>query len=466
MRRSFPCDVVVVGAGPAGLSAAQTLAEKGLEVLVLDGNSRPGGQYNMQPLGADSVFAQSAQVMQGKAAIERATATGVKILSETEVWGAFPGFLLHAQDPDGAVCVEAKAVIAATGGHDRVCAFPGWTLPGVMTPGAGQRLAKTTGIPPGGRTLLAGSGPFLLPVAGSILKAGGTLVEVVEAQSSLQPMLPLLALYPDKWRETLRLLVPLIAARTKFRFGEVVVAAVGDERVREVTLAPLDADGKPDMEKKRVVADIDSLLVGYGFQPQIELTAVLGCRHRFDEEAGGWYCVAEANSGATDIPGVFAAGEVCGVSGAVPSSLSGRICGLAVAGHLRGIPTSSERRALLVRLRRARRFARALNRRFKPPPGLVECLSDETIICRCEDVTVGEIRAQIASGMDTNQGIKLWTRIGMGPCQGRICGWSLARLAAKETGKSMDEIGYNRPRLPLRPVPLHVVRESIPKPDA
>ena len=460
MRRRYTCDIVVVGAGPAGLSAAQAAAEKDLDVVVVDANSHPGGQYYMQPFAAGSAFSRSAQVMRGKTQARSATAAGVTMLLATEVWGAFPGFVLHAQDPDGAVCIESKAVIVATGAHDRVQAFPGWTLPGVMTPGAAQRLAKTSGVPPGRRTVLAGSGPFLLPVAGAILKAGGRLVEVVEAQSSFLPTLPLLAVHPDKWPETLRLLFPILAARIRFRFGEVVVAASGEERVREVELAPLDADGQPDLARRRIVSDIDSLLVGFGFQPQIELTAVLGCRHHFDEEAGGWCCTVERGCGATDTSGVFAAGEVCGVSGAVPAVLSGRIAGLAAAEQILGEETVSERRALSKRLQRARKFARGLNRRFTPPSGLVALLPDETIICRCEDVAVGEIREEITGGMDTIHGVKLWTRAGMGPCQARICGWSLARLVAAETGNSMEEIGFSRPRMPLRPVPLDVVRDS------
>ena len=180
------------------------------------------------------------------------------MLLGTEVWGnVSPDFRFTHRTGKAPPRLEARIIVAATGAHDRTLAFPGWTLPGVMTPGAAQRLAKTAGVPPGRRSLLAGSGPFLLPVAGTVLKAGGTLVEVVEARSSLLPVLPLLASYPGKWRETFRLLLPLLAAHTRFRFGEVVVAALGDERVRAAELAPLDAEGRPDLGRKRVVSGID-----------------------------------------------------------------------------------------------------------------------------------------------------------------------------------------------------------------
>lgn len=461
MTKSLEADVVVVGGGPAGLAAATAAATAGLSVVLLDPYGALGGQYYMQPPMTSAALAQSWQARRGRTRIEQASAAGVKVLCGVEVWGVFPGFSVHAQDGDGAVRLEAPTLVVATGAHDRTIAFPGWTLPGVMTPGAAQRLAKTSGIAPGRRTLLAGSGPFLLPVAGAILRAGGELVEVVEAQPSIRRLLPLLVAFPEKWPEILRLLHPLATVRQRFRFGEVVVAAHGETHVEAAELAPLDANGRPLLKRKRLIADIDSLLVGYGFRPQIDLTAMLGCGHRFDEEAGGWHCEIDPQSGQTDVAGIFAAGEVCGIGGAVPAELSGRIAGLAAVERVSGSHTEAQRRGLLRRLRRARRFSDALNRYFAPPSGLSELLTDETVVCRCEDVTAGEIRAEIKNGIDEIQGAKLWTRVGMGPCQGRICAFTLARLLAAETGKPAADIGFNRPRIPLRPVPLNVVGESL-----
>ena len=458
MKRSVACDVAVIGAGPAGLAAARAAADKGLEVVLVDAFIRPGGQYHMQPTTPASVFEETKQVIQGKAAAENAVASGVTMLTATEVWGVFDRFVLHARNRKGAITIAASAIVVASGAHDRTIAFPGWTLPGVMTPGAAQRLAKTSGVPPGRCCLLAGSGPFLLPVAGAVLKAGGRITEIVEARSSLLPLLGLMLAYPERWAEAVRLLLPLGRARPRFRFGEVVVSALGTARVEAVELAPLDATGRPDKSMKRVVGGIDSLLVGYGFQPQIDLTCVLGCRHRFDEARGGWHCVAAGDTGATDIAGVFAAGEVCGVAGAVPAAFSGTIAGLGAAEWLRNDEPQAGR--LHSRARRAGRFADRLNRHYAPVAGLADLMTDETIVCRCEDVTAGEIRAEIARGVDSVYGAKLWTRAGMGPCQGRICGWSLARLIAAETGRSIEEIGFNRPRLPIRPVPLGVVHDS------
>ena len=463
MKRSVTCDVAVIGAGPAGLAAARAAAGRGLEVVLVDAFIRPGGQYHMQPSSSASVFEETEQVIRGKAAVESAVASGVTMLTATEVWGVFDRFVLHAWNRNGAITIGTGAIVVASGAHDRTIAFPGWTLPGVMTPGAAQRLAKTCGVPPGRRSLLAGSGPFLLPVAGAVLKAGGRIAEIVEARSSPLPLVCLMLAHPERWAEGFRLLLPLVHARTRFRFGEVVVSALGKTRVEAAELAPLDATGRPDNSMKRIVGDIDSLLVGYGFQPQIDLTCVLGCHHRFDEAKGGWHCVAGLTTGATDVAGVFAAGEVCGVAGAIPAALSGTIAGLGAAEWLRNDESQGERRRLLSRARRAGRFADRLNRHYAPVAGLADLMTDETIVCRCEDVTAGEIRAEIARGVDSAYGAKLWTRAGMGPCQGRICGWSLARLIAAETGRNIEEIGFNRPRLPIRPVPLGIVRNSTPE---
>lgn len=455
------CDLIVVGAGPAGLAAATAAAECGLATVLLDTYARPGGQYFMQGAETSSAAARSWQMRQGAGAIARAEAAGARILRGAEVWAIFPGFSVHAWDERRPIELRADTVLIATGAHDRTVAFPGWTLPGVMTPGAAQRLAKTSGTPPGERSLLAGSGPFLLPVAGAVLKAGGHLVEIVEARTSYAPMLRQLARYPEKWPEALRLLKPLLAARTPRRFGEVVVAARGDGRVEEAELAPLDSRGHPDLSRSRRVAGIDSLLVGYGFRPQTELTSLLGCEHGFDENFGGWRCVTDPSSGATSVAGVYAAGETTGIGGAEPAKLSGAIAGLAIVEAKGGASTAARRHRLGRRLRRAARFADAINRAFPIPAGLDDLLGDETVVCRCEDVTAGEVRSELQMGADDYLGVKLWTRAGMGPCQGRICQASLICLLAAQTGKTPQEIGYNAPRIPVRPVPLSVVKEAL-----
>jgi NADPH-dependent 2,4-dienoyl-CoA reductase/sulfur reductase-like enzyme len=459
------CDVCVVGAGAAGLSAAAAAATSGARILVLDAFPRPGGQYYMQPpAGSSASVDGNPQVAAGATLIGDAERAGARILSGREVWGVFPtedGFTLHATGDGGAVLVTARIILVATGAHDRVVPFPGWTLPGVMTPGAGQRLAKLSGTPPGRRTLIAGSGAFLLPVAASILKAGGQLAAVLEAADRPLAAAAVVARNPLIWREFARLAWPLWRARVPWYRGGVVVAALGDDRVRAVRIAPLDATGTPDLTRTFGIGDIDALLVGYGFRPHIELTAALGCAHDFDEAAGGWHCRVDAGTGATTVAGVYAAGETGGIAGSRPARLSGRIAGLAAAESLGLSDTSRERRRLVARRRRPAAFATALNAHFAPPAGLAATITDDTVMCRCEDVTAGEVRAALADGADDAFGSKLWTRAGMGLCQGRVCGFGLSRLIAAERDLDPEEVGFNTPRIPLRPVGLATMRAAL-----
>jgi NADPH-dependent 2,4-dienoyl-CoA reductase/sulfur reductase-like enzyme len=462
------CDVCVVGAGAAGLSAAAAAAAVGASVIVLDGFPRPGGQYYMQPPPSASVD-RNPQVAAGAALIADAERAGARILPGREVWGVFSqgassgeaGFTLHAAGDGGAVRVEARAIVVATGAHDRVVPFPGWTLPGVMTPGAGQRLAKLSGTPPGRRTLIAGSGAFLLPVASSILKAGGEIAAIFEADNRIFEAARIVARHPSIWKELAQLARPLFRAEFEVHRGAVVVAALGDDRVRAVRLATLDDTGTPDPSKTFEIDDIDALLVGYGFRPHVELTAALGCAHGFDEAAGGWFCLAAAATGATSAAGVYAAGETTGIAGARPAVLSGRIAGLAAAESLGLADTSRERARLVDRRRAPAAFAAALNAHFAPPAGLAAAITDDTVMCRCEDVTAGEVRAALADGADDVFGSKLWTRAGMGLCQGRVCGFGLARLIAAERGVDPEDVGFNAPRLPLRPVKLSTMRAAL-----
>ena len=454
-------DILVIGAGPAGLAAASAAAGRGLSVLVVDGFARAGGQYFMQP-PSSSAAAAGVQARSGAAAIQAVEAAGVRLLSGVEIWGVFPDFRVYGQHEREPVSLAARALIVASGAHDRLVAFPGWALPGVMPRGAAQRLAKLSAVAPGKRCLLAGSGPFLLPVAGAVLGAGGGIAALVEAAPSIAAPLRHLLAHPERWVEVARLLAPLLRHRPPRWRGWMVVEAMGETRVEAARLARLDAHGRPDLQDTRLVENIDALLVGYGFRPQIEITALLRCRHGFDELRGGWYCEADPASGATSVAGVYAAGEVTGVAGALPARLGGELTGLACVDYLGGPPAPARRQRLLARLARARRFADGLNRLYPPPAGLHAAIRDDTVVCRCEGVSAGSLRASLRAGARESFGAKLWTRAGMGPCQGRICGWSVARLIAAETGAGMAELGFNQPRIPLRPVPLATVAACLP----
>jgi NADPH-dependent 2,4-dienoyl-CoA reductase/sulfur reductase-like enzyme len=464
MRR-IATDIAIIGGGPAGLSAALAAAKVGAKVDVIDAGFVPGGQYWMQdPTEAP---ATTKQAVEGRAAIEAAQAAGITFHSGAEVWAVFPDLRIGANGPDGPFEIVPRAIIVASGAQDRVMPFPGWTLPGVMTPGAGQRLMKLGGIPAGERVVLAGSGPFLLAVAQTLIKSGKPPVALIEARKPNAGMAAHLALYPARWAEAFRLITDARAIPDR-RTGWIVTEALGTERVTAVKIAPIGTDGRVAHEKSETIAGIDALLVGWGFRPNIEVTALLRCRHDCDRALGGWFCVSDPATGKTSVEHVYAAGEVTGIAGSVPARLSGRLAGIAAAADLgfAGATLATERAEVLAKLVPARRFAAGLGRLYAPPETLSDLAKPDTIVCRCEEITRADITAAFDAGTRAVAGAKMWTRAGMGRCQGRICGWAIAEIAAAVTGAPPKDSGFNAPRLPLRPVPLSVVLEATREAEA
>lgn len=458
-------DVVVVGGGPAGLAAAQAAAERGASVMLLDLFGALGGQYHMQPPPAAGSPKVGRQALEGRARAQEAMQAGVRFETGTEVFWVEcrdPGFTIYAARGDEARVIESGALVVATGAMERPIPFKGWTLPGVMTAGAAQRLIKTGGIAPGRRVALAGSGPFLLAVAASFAQAGLPLAAFVEAARPAMPGLSLLARHPGRVPEALRLVRALTQTGAPRHFGWGVQEAIGDGRVEAVSIAPVGPDGRLDPSRSRVIEDIDTLCVGHGFKPVIDLTAALKADHHFDDLTGGWACTTAPETGATTVPGLYAAGETIGIGGAVPARLSGRLAGRHAAAHAGatdgGDPSDS---GTVAALNRARSFAEGLAAIFPFPRGLQANLADDQIVCRCEDVRRRSIVAAIADGARDAFSVKMWTRAGMGPCQGRICGSAVAEILSTELGTAPADAGYNRPHLPLRPVALNVVESAI-----
>lgn len=454
------CDVLVLGAGPAGMAAAAAARENGAEVICADLFTNPGGQYHMQPPSPGGAFGQTAQVLDGQAAERRCRELGVRFLAQTEVFWAEPGFTTFANQAGSAVAIKSTAMVVATGAMERALPFKGWTLPGVMTAGGAQRLIKSNNAIPGKKVVLAGSGPFLLAVANTFGTAGLKLVSYVEVQRPRLSALSLLLMTPGRISEAVKLVRGLRRSGARLLTGHQVVEALGDGCLEAVRIAPLDARGQPRMQDAFTVENIDALCVGYGFRPVVDVTSLLHADHHFDDALGGWVCSVDQTQ-ATTVEGLFAAGETTGIGGAVPARLSGRVAGIHAAratGHRAGHVDLS---ALQKQLDDARRFAAGLARLFPFPAHLVEQLDNGETLCRCEDVSVADIGNAIADGASDVFNVKMWTRAGMGPCQGRICGAALSELVARRLGRSTSSTGFNRPHMPLRPVPLAVVDAAL-----
>lgn len=415
--------VVVVGAGPAGLAAAEQALRAGAEVTVLDQADAPGGQYHrMLP---DAYAARRPhRVQHGWAAFERRRQVLERCewLPESTVWAVHNGQVHVLNGPaDGARrrrrTLEPDALILATGAHDRVLPFPGWQLPGVFTAGAAQAFAKGERVAVGRRVLVAGAGPFLLPVAESLLGVGAEVAAVLEANPAstvLKGWSWRAAAHVGKAGELARYAVTLARHRVPYHPGRAVVEARGDHRVREVVTARLRADWSVVPGTERTY-EVDALCVGHGFVPQPELAVAAGC-----VLDGGFVRVDDGQR--TTAPGVFAAGELTGIGGAVTAAAEGAVAGCVAAG---GRPS----RELLRARDRARDFARRLAAAHPIGAAWPGWLRDDTVICRCEETPYAELKSAAEDPVAPGpQALKLGTRAGLGPCQGRMCGPAVAEL--------------------------------------
>lgn len=454
-------DLAVIGAGPAGLAAALEARRLGLEVLVLDEGPVPGGQYYRQPHVPvrDGVHRLGRhQQSAGAALIEDVLSAGATIWSQATVWGLFPDRRIALEHEGIGKEIVTRRLILATGAHDRTLAFPGWTLPGVVTPGAVQSLMKSDQVMPGRQAVVAGCGPFLLVVASQLLAWGVKVAAVIESTRWNWNAFGGFLQFAERWRELFGYLGPLLRAGVPILRGHAVLEAQGSDRVEAVSVAPLDARGQPVLERRREIA-ADLLAVAHGFRVVSELSSIAGCAHDFDETRGGYFCRTDPDTCETTVPGVFAAGETAGFAGARVALLAGRIAGISAAKSL-GVK-QSDAALRLEETRHARereqRFANLVNRTFAPPPGLVSVITDDTVICRCEEVPALEVGKAVAAGARTATAVKMWTRCGMGRCQGRICGWTLNRYVASLTGASAADVGQNTPRIPAKPVRLDSV---------
>ncbi|MET3803343.1 NADPH-dependent 2,4-dienoyl-CoA reductase/sulfur reductase-like enzyme [Nakamurella sp. UYEF19] len=433
-------DVAVLGAGPAGLAAAGSAAAAGARVALVDAGKRTGGQYWRHRHGDDGKHHTGWSTYQSlEQAIER-RAERIEHLAGHSVWQVetLPGpmFRVNMTTGDGERVILARTVIVATGAYDRQLPFPGWTVPGVFTAGAAQALLKGQGVLAGSRIVVAGTGVFLLAVAAGLAEGGAEVVGVFEAggaPTSFARHPVALARNLTKLGEGAHYTRILARHRIPYRTHTAVVRARGAESLTGVVTAKLDRDWRV-IDGSEQEIDCDTLAVGYGFTPQLELAVQLGCSTRLDFD-GSLVAVVDADQ-LSSSPGVYVAGEATGVGGAALCVVEGEIAGRSAAAATGHAPTDGRTAGRLRRTRTARhQFATALLEAFPVRPGWMDWPDEDTIVCRCEEVTVGEITEAITElGAGDPRAVKLYSRPGMGLCQGRVCGYAISCLVADRAG--------------------------------
>lgn len=451
--------VLVVGAGPAGLAAATSALRAGATVTLLDASDEAGGQY-WRHLPAERAGTRESTLHHGWSRFTTLRATvenspGCEVVLGAQVWSLEPsaaspcGFTVNVSvgpaDSQGttALRLSPDAIVLATGAHDRTLPFPGWDLPGVFTGGAAQALAKGERVRVGQRVVVAGAGPFLLPVAASVAESGARVLGVFEASRARNL---LTGWGPRPWRllgarskagELAGYIGAFLRHRVRYSLGTGVIAVHGTDRVESVTIADLAADWSPIPGSERVIAG-DAVCVSHGFTPRLELALAAGC----DLDAERFVTVDSDQR--TSVPHVFAAGEITSIGGVDLSLAEGTLAGHAAAG---GSPDSPE----ITSARKARHtfadFARRIEAAHGIRPGWHRWMHDDTIVCRCEEVGYGSI-CRVAAGTASVglRSLKLSTRAGLGICQGRMCGRTVEQLlaAAAPGGALIDSASTDR----------------------
>lgn len=460
-------DLLVVGGGPAGISAARAAHDAGLRVVLVDERVTLGGQIYKQPGPGFTVADPEAMDLQfriGRSVVESLDGTTVEVRLRTSVVAVEGETAVLVTEGAGASEVVTPRTVVAPGAHDRPVAFPGWTLPGVITAGGLQTLAKTQRVLPGRRMLFAGSGPVALAFPAQLAHYGAHIVTALEAgpaprvgdaarvARALPGNLGLL-------RDAARYRSQLLRHRVPLRYGRIVVRAEGDGRVERVVHAAVDRDWRvvPGTEQS---VDVDVLCLGYGFVPSIELLRLVGCAFDFDEDLGG-YVVRRDDWQRTSVDGVYAAGDGAGVEGSYVALDEGLIAGTAAAldaGRLSAEDAARRIAAATRRLRRRRALSRATRRLYRVGPGIFELATPDTTVCRCEGVPQSAIDTAATTTADINV-IKAYTRAGMGPCQGKNCQRHIAATLARRHARPVADVPLATPRMPIRPVPIGVLAD-------
>ena len=462
-------DVIVVGAGAAGMSAAALMSAEGLNVLVLDENPAPGGQIYRHITVND----ESARPYLGAAYWAGQPIAAVFMRSSLTYAPRCRVWSLDSANPSldepyarvgislGGVArhVQARRVILATGALERPMPVPGWTLPGVMTAGAAQIALKSAGLLPSGRIVLAGCGPLLYQLAVQLKDAGADIVALLDTGGGLRRgwrYLPSFLFSPY----ALKGAALLFKARRSLRVvsGVQRLQIEGPDRVTAVRFTTHRVDE---------TLPVDHLLLHQGVIPDTALANSAGCALEWNAALRAFQPRTD-DRGRSSLPDIFIAGDGARIAGALVSAETGRAVALAVLAELSpgdAHPFEARRQRTLrecARLQRGRPF---IDSAYLPTRHFLAPEDESTVVCRCEEVTAGAIRSVARRGVTGPNQLKVFTRCGMGPCQGRMCGSTVAELLADEQGTEPGDIGTYRLRPPIKPLRLCEIA-ALPHADA
>jgi NADPH-dependent 2,4-dienoyl-CoA reductase/sulfur reductase-like enzyme len=446
-------EVVVIGAGAAGMAAATRMAGMGLQVVLLDEQGSPGGQIyrgiTLAPLSRRDLLGPD--YAHGNQLAQALASSSVRYEKGASVWQVTREHQVSYLREGRLYTLDAKAVLLATGAMERPFPIAGWTLPGVMSAGAAQILLKSAGLAPSEPVVLAGCGPLLYLLGWQYLRAGVTIKALVDTTRpedywrARRHLFAALRAWPYL-RKGLELMRSLRGAGIAHYTGAEHLAVEGEEAARALTFS---ASGKAQRIDTRCV------LLHQGVVPNIQFSQALRARHEWDLDQLCFRPVTDA-WGELDVPGVYVAGDGAGIGGAQAAAVQGQLAALGIAAQLKRISNAerdNQARPLRVQLEANLRIRPFLDALYQPKePNRIP--ADEVMVCRCEEVTAGELRSFVALGCAGPNQAKSFGRCGMGPCQGRLCGLTVTEVIAKARGVSAAEVGYYRIRPPIKPITL------------
>lgn len=460
MRYELPrVDVVVVGAGPAGIRAAETLSRHGQTPILIDEARQCGGQiYRQPPAGANrpaqEIYGLDARKAQAIHAVLGERGARIDYRPETLVWNiTHVGEKLHLDTlrGDRSATIITDRLILATGAVDRVLPFPGWTLPGVFTLGAAQIALKSQGIAIGRRVALIGAGPLLPLLAHQYIKAGIKPAVVLDATPFTAKVLalPRMLAAPSTLLKGLRYMASAVRAGVPYVHGVRAIRATGDDRV--AGLIYLDRAGV----EHRI--DCDAVAASFGLRSENQLADLAGCHFAYDATARQWQPRTDV-SGRTSQQQVYLAGDGAAIGGADVAELAGERAALAVLEDT-GVMVDGDRISRVeMWLGWYATFRRGLDAAYPFPAHMLDGLAPDTTLCRCEGIDCGAVQRSVHEQQpaDVNR-LKAFTRIGMGRCQGRMCGLAASEMLARTGAISIEMAGRLRAQPPIKPIPLDIM---------
>ena len=449
---------IVIGGGPAGMAAAIELDQAGVNTVIIDQSFELGGTIYHRGL-ADSdngISFRSHKLSRGKALKQNVyKGKRITVLTGATVWEAASAGVLNIEHMGRTLEARYDVLIICEGAQERVIPCNGWTLPGVYTLGGLQKFANIQGVIPKGRVLLAGSGPLLIPTAATLANLGANVVGLYEAGNpkKLYGLLLGMLNWPRLIPETLKFLPPLVSKCKYPKFGWTLANLRGGERVQEATVVKLDDSGMPIFGSEKII-EVDAVGIGFGLQPVARLPRMLGCEINYNRSCL-YFSPRTDFWGKSSLSNVYIAGDGAAIGGADWSEVQGRLSGLHAAYTLNAIngPAFQKMSSKWKKAKqKLQRYLKHFYESFTPSEAQYRMIAPDTVICRCEGLTIREIRARIESGENSLTGLKK-IRLGMGVCQGRGCEGTVAELL-RLSGISAGRITPFNLRPPLFPIRL------------